>query len=398
MEPSRIRWTPSSEEDCQAVCGELKKVLESPQFCNSKRYPGFLRYVVDQTLAGKTDIKERTIGIEVFGRPADYDSNNDSVVRYTAGEVRKRLALYHSKNPDAPIEIVLSSRSYNPEFYRLDPEGVSHEASGAASGPVAGGRRRMYFSRRRLQQIAFAVLFVLLGAAACWVTQWLLVERANRPINRFWLPVMQAKGQVLISPGQVTFSAASRIGTVVADSNPGDAYFSFGNSLALARIASLMSMRKRDYEPEPAAALTLDLIRQNPVVLIGAYNNIWTRRLLAPLRFRFSEQPTEAIVDAWHPEIRWTRDASRPFDNATDYGIVARFRNPSTDSMVVVVAGLQRYGTDAASQFVVSPRFLELVDRQIGSDWTNKNIEAVIRVDVVNGSAGAPTIERVHVW
>jgi hypothetical protein len=146
------------------------------------------------------------------------------------------------------------------------------------------------------------------------------------------------------------------------------------------------------------AQLTLDQIRQHPVVLIGAYNNNWTRRLLDPLRFHFSAQPDEAIVDTWHSGVRWLRDASKPFDNTPDYGLVARFRNPSTDSMVVVVAGLQRYGTDAASQFAVSSRFVDLLDRQAGPDWANKNIEAVIRVDVVNGSAGAPSIERVYVW
>jgi hypothetical protein len=67
----------------------MEKVLASNQFCNSRRYPALLRYVVDQALSGNGDqIKERTVGIEVFGRPPDYDTNTDTVVRYTAGEVR----------------------------------------------------------------------------------------------------------------------------------------------------------------------------------------------------------------------------------------------------------------------------------------------------------------------
>ncbi len=403
MESSRVRWTPSSEEDFRVVREELEKILASPQFCNSKRYPGFLSYVVEQALAGKADIKERTIGIEVFGRPVDYDSNNDSVVRYTAGEVRKRLALYHSKNAAARVEIVLSSRSYNPEFYRIAEasatgETVAESGASTADGPAVQKRERRGISRPVARKIAIGAALVLLGAVLGWMGHWAQTERAIGPSGRFWQPVTQAKGTVLISPGQVTFSPTSKIGTTVANGNPGDSYLSFGNSLALARIASLLTMQQREYEPLPAAQLTLDLIRQNPVVLIGAYNNSWSRRLLEPLRFHFSAQPDEAIVDAWHPGVHWVRDASRPFDNTPDYGLVARFRNPSTDSMVVVLAGLQRYGTDAASQFVVSPRFMELLDRQAGPDWAKKNLEAVIRVDVVNGSAGAPAIERVYVW
>lgn len=401
MESNRVRWTPSSEEDYREVREELEKILASPQFCNSKRYPGFLRYVVEQTLAGKGDVKERTIGIEVFGRPADYDSNNDSVVRYTAGEVRKRLALYNSKNEAAPVQLVLSNRSYNPEFYRIDknsPTEETHAETGAPEEPREQAVRSQHRLHLSARGISVALAIALVGGVAGWIAHSVYAERAIAPLNRFWLPVIQAKGSVLISPGQVSFSPTSNIGTVVANSSAGESYLSFGSSLALARVASLLSMHGRDYEPLPAAWLTLDQIRQNPVVLIGAYNNNWTERLLAPLRYHFSAEPNEAIVDGWHPEVRWVRDASKSFGNTPDYGVVARFRNTSTDSMVVVVAGLQRYGTDAASQFVVSPRFLDALDRRAGPGWAKKNVEAVIRVDVVNGSAGAPAIERVYVW
>ena len=100
----------------------LEEILASTHFCNSKRYPALLRYVVEQTLSGHGDkIKERTVGIEVFGRAPDYDTNLDTAVRYSAGEVRKRLALYYSDLTDSPVVISLSPRSYRPEFLRLAP-------------------------------------------------------------------------------------------------------------------------------------------------------------------------------------------------------------------------------------------------------------------------------------
>ncbi|MGA3008614.1 MAG: hypothetical protein ABSD72_00005, partial [Terracidiphilus sp.] len=55
-----------------------------------------LSYVVEQTLLGNTDqLKERIIGIEVFDRQPDYDPSADPIVRFTASEVRKRLAMYY---------------------------------------------------------------------------------------------------------------------------------------------------------------------------------------------------------------------------------------------------------------------------------------------------------------
>ena len=120
-EPNRVRWTPHTEEDREAVRQALEKILSSPHFCNSKRYPALLRYVVEQTLTGNGEhIKERTLGIEVFGRAPDYDTNVDTAVRYSAGEVRKRLMLYHHETTNVPIQISLSARSYLPEFLRVE--------------------------------------------------------------------------------------------------------------------------------------------------------------------------------------------------------------------------------------------------------------------------------------
>jgi hypothetical protein len=74
---------------------QLNRILADSLFRNSRRYPKLLRYVVDTTLAGREDsLKERTLGVEVFGKAPDYDTNEDHIVRSTAAEVRKRLIQY----------------------------------------------------------------------------------------------------------------------------------------------------------------------------------------------------------------------------------------------------------------------------------------------------------------
>jgi hypothetical protein len=117
---TRDAWHPQTRQDRDAIFCELQEVLASPHFCNSKHYPALLKYIVENTLAGKSDLlKERTLGVEVFDRPATYDTNNDTVVRYTAREVRKRLLLYYSeKGQNSSIRISLPAGSYIPEFAR----------------------------------------------------------------------------------------------------------------------------------------------------------------------------------------------------------------------------------------------------------------------------------------
>jgi hypothetical protein len=103
-------------------------------------------------------------------------------------------------------------------------------------------------------------------------------------------------------------------------------------------------------------------------------------------------------ADLTQPGTRWERDTSLPYSGADDYALVARFRNPTTDSWVVALAGVGRNGTEAAAHFVTSPRYMELLRDRVGSDFSNRNVEVVLKVNVVEGKTGAPSILAVHVW
>ena len=90
-EPSAL-----SEKEQEAVREQMNRLLANPFFSHSRRFPIFLRFVVEQTLAGAAEnIKERTLGVEIFGRDAEYDTSVDPIVRVTAAEIRKRVAQYY---------------------------------------------------------------------------------------------------------------------------------------------------------------------------------------------------------------------------------------------------------------------------------------------------------------
>ena len=113
---------------------QLRRLVSHPLFTNSKRYPVLLTYTVEQTLLGNAgDLKERTIGVEAFGREPSYDVNLDPVVRTTAAEVRKRLIQYYY-SPDHAEQLVieLPLGSYVPSF-REPPHYSSASADKAAN-------------------------------------------------------------------------------------------------------------------------------------------------------------------------------------------------------------------------------------------------------------------------
>jgi hypothetical protein len=86
--------------DGAAIREQLERILADPLFKHSKRYPNLLRYIVERTLDGATaDLKERTLGVVVFGREPTYDTSADPIVRLTAGEIRKRIAVLSGARP-----------------------------------------------------------------------------------------------------------------------------------------------------------------------------------------------------------------------------------------------------------------------------------------------------------
>lgn len=95
----------------------------------------FLSFIVDRTLAGRSeDLKEYTIGVEVFDRSTDYDPRIDSIVRVEARRLRRKLREYYSgPGSNSPITITIPEGSYVPQFSGLATSIAQVPA--AASGP-----------------------------------------------------------------------------------------------------------------------------------------------------------------------------------------------------------------------------------------------------------------------
>jgi hypothetical protein len=429
-------WQPQSSQDREAILHELREVVASPHFCNSKRYPALLQFIVESTLAGKSELlKERTLGVEVFDRPPTYDTNTDTVVRYTAGEVRKRLLLYYSEHGrDSSIRISLPAGSYIPEFLLEQDKaestvkglGNSEEHSpdanvvdtpvevpeaGFASRLDVGGRpspsvplketgpkpqpKQTTPLTRSLLWLALAVIAALSIIVGI---KWRDGVRPQTVVDDFWAPVIRDQHLVVLCTGGVIFQNNKFSGVITAGKDIEYPFVSMQIASAISQISSLLDRLGATTQLQAAPSTPLTELREHSLVLMGGYNNQWTMRLLEPLRFYFTPEPGETIADRMHPQTRWFRDKSLPYSSADDYALVARFRDTTTDGWVVVLAGIGRNGSEAAAQFVASPHYLQLVKDQIGNDFSNHNIEVVLKVRVIDGKTGAPSILAVHSW
>jgi len=387
---------------------ELEAILANPHFRGSKRYPALLKFVVDATLEGRTDdLKERTLGVEVFGRSPDYDTNADPVVRFSASEVRKRLAQYYHEQGDRPrLQIELPLGSYVPQLFLRGVDAPAAETlpqhRAARVDPVPSrGRYRVVFG------LIAAFLLLAGGVFAAY-------SYRNRPrpngsaADPFWGPILTAPGQVLMVVGT---SHPGKVAMVTDRTSFNDFmtgpyhHVSVASAVALAHLAAVLRLHGNLYEVKEDNETSLPDLRARPVVLIGATNNLWTMRLASDLRYRFVRNGTLVrIVDAQDPSnTRWSIDFSKPHTAVhTDYALVARFRDSITEGPVMLIAGLGTYGTQAASEFATSPRFLAQIREQMQNAGPagrpNENVEFVLQSEVIGGKAGPPSLVASTMW
>ena len=171
----------------------------------------------------------------------------------------------------------------------------------------------------------------------------------------------------------------------------------FADASTLSRIAGVMMAKGKPLHIRKHKALKLDDLREGPVVLIGAFNNVWTLRLVDQMRFSFERDAVTKdgwIVDRQSPGGRkWLVRETAPYASvAEDYALISRVLDPTTGRLVVTAAGITKYGTAAAGEFLSDPIYMERAMRSAPSGWERKNIQILLATELVGESSGPPRV------
>jgi hypothetical protein len=410
------------EKERAEVQRQLERLLGNPHFSNSKRFPSFLRFIVQEELEGRGDqLKERTLGIEVFGRDPGYDTTSDPIVRVTAAEIRKRIAQYYqdSENPDE-LRISLPPGSYIPHFEWSKAHPLSEPTSSSqalvaepralvpmAEPPSASTDQPNGLAAKPSHlswRIAGGFVVLVLVAASGWY--WM----RSRPttLDRFWAPVL-ASGD----PVAVCFPQSSIDGITLRDAADPLQQKHLEEKMngvisddlqPVVSLSSLLDMRHQRYNLMGENATTLTDLRNGPAIFIGAFDNAWTLRLTRGLRFRFGNDPQMThlwIEDTQAPnKAHWAidRNVQLATNNYRDYAIVARFRDANTGKLAVVAAGIARGGTVAAGEFLTQAGEMDSSKSQVPSGWAGENMEFVLSTEIIDGRSSPPKVEATYFW
>jgi hypothetical protein len=413
----------ASVPDPAAIREQLERLLVHPLFANSKRYPVLLAYVVEQTLLGNaSELKERSIGIEVFGRVPSYDANADPVVRITAGEVRKRLSqYYYDAAHQGELVLELPIGSYVPVFHAADqpvaePEPVEVVSEPVSMSAVPSTPVARFAQPWRLRWIVAGFLVVVAGILGLAVGLRLHPAPAVPPptnIDRFWEPVVSSPNPATFCLGEpaknLDTESINDFEAPVSKPEPEKLYvrLHYSGNLALADVVTLtrtaadLEIRHKTFRVVPASEATFSQLREGPIVLIGAFDNIWTLRVTQKLRFGFeSKDGVALLVDRKSKQATsWATAWDLPYEKLSrDYAIVARIHDSTTGQPVIIAAGISEEGTEAAGEILYNSDYLDSLLAKAPPDWEKKNMEAVIETQVIQGHSGPPNVLAVETW
>jgi hypothetical protein len=181
-------------------------------------------------------------------------------------------------------------------------------------------------------------------------------------------------------------------------------HMSLGNFESVLALSTLLIAKGKPSQLRMGASLSMSDMLTHPVIAIGAFNNEWTIRRNAEMRFSFEGDGTEAtaplsIRDRINPERRWTVTDRFPWKTQPmDYAIISRLFDPASGNVFITMAGINSFGTQAAGEFLSNPRYWKELVQTAPAGWQKMNLQVVLETAVVGTTPSAPRILATHYW
>jgi hypothetical protein len=409
----------------------VKEVTRGAAFQGSHRSGQFLDYIVEKALAGNLDsLKERVIGIELFGRALTYDTGEDSIVRVTASDVRKRLLQHYGRQgASSQIRINLPIGSYVPEItweghgkagfssFSETPQDLVDTSQKSASGPET-------LTPVPPEPVATAPLTLDPGSPKSKVNSWrrwlafiTLVAAVNLVFfailwNR---PLHATAGQsISVLPWSEFLNSPHSLHLITSDPNifelqeftggqislpdyanrnyiqepsklspdvkkisdiivKGDKSASAADPPIAAEIAALAQTANKSIQVRAARNIQFsDLKSDDNFIFLGSpSSDPWSALFSDQLDFRFifDKDSKQEIIRNEHPrqnELTAYVPTAPGWATGRSYAIIAFVKNPDQGGRALLIAGMNGEGTEAAGKLVTDLPQLTAILRSCG--------------------------------
>jgi len=371
------------------IRAELDRILASRWLKDSRQLSSFLRHVVEETLAGRTDgLKEYSLGLQVFHRAPDYDPRSDAIVRVQASLLRKRLAAYYeNEGKDSLWRIEIPKGGYVPEFRRKDADSAPQpQPIPSVAGPLA--RWRGFF------------IGVAAGVLLSLSVYWLRTTPAPRQTEcpAIWNAFLDPRVETVVSFGVPLFFTGGG-GLYIRDTHV--------NRLSddQSRIERVAEILKRPFRPQPdvytgigeaigahliARWLELrgirvqlansnylgpsDLEQRNLVVVASARFQTLLQTLNRPRAISFDADDEPGAMRLASPlpgESHVYRPATSDMGVSTSYAVITVWPCLQPGRRILYLSGIETWSTQGAALFVLDAGRMRELQQRLDRDPGN---------------------------
>ena len=419
----------------------LEDILGSSVFKSSKQCQHLLRYIVKYSLQDRDELlRERIIGVSVFGRSLDYDTGNDPVVRARVAEVRKRLAQYYQGHRQAKAHISIPKGSYKATFSTECPSSPAPEpksdlessegfylakdapsaafsASITEAEPGSATHPSVSSSDRRwLRYTIGALALFLIGALLVWSRHQLQDAAAISPSSALWRTLLSQGPPTIFVPGDAELVMAgihthrrvplsdymTRRYVALDDCSSSPCSPALEKTVAQRHDTSIvdttvgiqlarLSDARHPFQIRYARDVRIDELQNNNVVLCGGeLANPWVTMYQDHLNFYLKSIDTTYEVVNRSPE---KSEADSYLDNshvsgAASYGLISYLPNIAGTGRVLILQGTTQAGTEAAVELVLNPKKLDaILLPHVNGRKEVPSFEILIRTENLNDSS-----------
>lgn len=420
-----------------ALRAHLEELIHGEVFSGSLRSQQFLRYVIEKSIELDFDsLKERVIGIKMFGRNPSYDTGEDAIVRVTASDVRKRLLQHYGRyGSGSEFRIDIPPGSYIPEILwtpQANILAIASSAPPAQSGSEDTANTKPGPLERSSSSLSPKVIFfsaplaLLILAFSFW-----LGYRAHKPKQQKpnltvlpWSAILNSGQTLQIVTGDADLASVQDIlGYPISLADYADRkYFPDHTTLSpeyqsfvlkylngtraadvdlpiIGSILTLVSPKPEEIHVRTARHISLDEFHtDDDFILLGSpMSNPWDE-LYSPqldFRFTFTYKPLLEVIENVKPrgkELKVYTPTSNGFEIQprvrTSYAIIAFLQNPHQSGHVMILAGTDSSSTAGAAQLITNVADLPGVLRNCDGPPKEplRNFELLLKFNVVDGS------------
>jgi hypothetical protein len=405
----------------------VQRIVWSRCFEKSARLRDFLAYICNRATEDPTaDIHEQDIGCAVFGRPPDYDTGVDNIVRVNASQVRKKLEQYFAgEGASEPLILTIPKGKYVPQFRERAVEPTAEAAPAELPGPSESpgespGSRRARVAVPVLATLS-AVLAILCAAMALSLRQPHLQAKSelesNPNLNALWSQLIRKDMRTDIV---VTDSSLGLIQDLIGRSIPlaeyvhpdewskAEAlnskpevqeaarlaarrhYTSFANVNLARRILSLAGDDQARIAVQFARDFGVRQMKSDNVVLLGSERaNPWVELVESQLNFRFGFDGKLRQSYFENRQPRAGEAASYRNDAVVSYCRIAFLPNLDRAGNILVISGTEMEGTEVGGEFLTSEKWISNLRRYIPLDRNGRfpSFELLLRANKIGGPA-----------